>query len=40
MKRILVLISGNGSNLQTILDGCAGGKIAGEVVGVISNKAD
>lgn len=40
MKRILVLISGNGSNLQTILDSCAGGKIAGEVVGVISNKAD
>lgn len=40
MKRILVLISGNGSNLQTILDGCAGGKIAGQVVGVISNKAD
>ncbi len=40
MKRILVLISGNGSNLQTILDGCADGKIAGQVVGVISNKAD
>lgn len=40
MMRILVLISGNGSNLQTILDSCAGGKIAGEVVGVISNKAD
>ncbi len=40
MKRILVLISGSGSNLQAILDGCAGGKIAGQVVGVISNKAD
>lgn len=40
MMRILVLISGSGSNLQTILDSCAGGKIAGEVVGVISNKAD
>ncbi|MBC8670107.1 phosphoribosylglycinamide formyltransferase [Aeromonas hydrophila] len=40
MKRILVLISGNGSNLQTIIDGCAGSKIAGQVVGVISNKAD
>ncbi len=40
MKRILVLISGSGSNLQTILDGCGGGKIAGQVVGVISNKAD
>ncbi|MGL4763965.1 MAG: phosphoribosylglycinamide formyltransferase [Aeromonas sp.] len=40
MKRILVLISGNGSNLQVLLDHCASGKIAGEVVGVISNKAD
>ena len=40
MKRILVLISGNGSNLQTILDHCASGKVAGEVVGVISNRAD
>lgn len=40
MKRILVLISGSGSNLQTILYGCACGKIAGQVVGVISNKAD
>ncbi|WP_429025860.1 phosphoribosylglycinamide formyltransferase [Aeromonas media] len=39
-KRILVLISGNGSNLQTLLDHCASGKIAGDVVGVISNKAD
>jgi phosphoribosylglycinamide formyltransferase-1 len=40
MMRIIVLISGNGSNLQAILDHCASGKIAGEVVGVISNKAD
>ena len=40
MMRIIVLISGSGSNLQAILDHCASGKIAGEVVGVISNKAD
>ena len=40
MKRILVLISGNGSNLQTLLDHCASGKIAGDVVDVISNRAD
>ena len=40
MKRILVLISGNGSHLQPLLDHCASGKIAGEVVGVISNRAD
>ncbi|WP_167386727.1 phosphoribosylglycinamide formyltransferase [Aeromonas cavernicola] len=39
MKRILVLISGSGSNLQAILDHFSG-KIAAEVVGVISNKAD
>ncbi|MEG0007221.1 MAG: phosphoribosylglycinamide formyltransferase [Aeromonas sp.] len=39
-KRILVLISGSGSNLQVILDSCASGRIPGEVVGVISNKAD
>ena len=40
MKRSLVLTSGNGSNLQTLLDHCASGKIAGDVVGVISNRAD
>lgn len=40
MKRILVLISGNGSNLQTLLDQAAEGRLGGEVVAVISNKAD
>jgi phosphoribosylglycinamide formyltransferase 1 len=40
MTRILVLISGSGSNLQAILDGCAQGRIDGQVVAVISNKAD
>lgn len=40
MKRILVLISGNGSNLQTLLDQAASGRLGGEVVAVISNKAD
>ena len=40
MKRILVLISGNGSNLQTLLNHCANDKIAGDVVGAISNRAD
>ena len=38
--RIVVLLSGNGSNLQAIIDAIAAGDIAGEVVGVISNKAD
>jgi len=37
--RILVLISGNGSNLQAIIDGCDD-NLQGDVVGVISNKPD
>ncbi|MDB1124590.1 phosphoribosylglycinamide formyltransferase [Vibrio algarum] len=40
MKRIVVLISGNGSNLQAIIDAC-GTRIAnGEVTAVFSNKSD
>jgi len=39
-KRIAVLISGNGSNLQAILNACAQGEIPARVVRVISNKAD
>jgi phosphoribosylglycinamide formyltransferase-1 len=37
---IVVLISGSGSNLQAILDACRSGWIAGQVVGVLSNRAD
>jgi formyltetrahydrofolate-dependent phosphoribosylglycinamide formyltransferase len=40
MKRLVILISGNGSNLQAILDACASGELNAEVVAVISNKAD
>ena len=40
MKRIVVLISGNGSNLQALLDQSAAGLLGGEVVAVVSNKAD
>ena len=40
MKNIVVVISGNGSNLQAIIDQCAAGKIDGQVVAVISNNAD
>lgn len=40
MKRLVVLISGNGSNLQAILDACASGDLPASVVSVISNKAD
>ncbi|MDD9892977.1 MAG: phosphoribosylglycinamide formyltransferase [Gammaproteobacteria bacterium] len=39
-KRIVVLISGNGRNLQAIIDACANNSINGDIVGVISNKAD
>jgi len=38
MKRLLVLASGTGSNLQAILDACHDGTIAAEVVGVVSNR--
>jgi len=40
MKRLIVLISGNGSNLQAILDACNSGELDAKVVSVISNKAD
>mgnify|MGYP001380137947 CR=1 FL=1 len=40
MKRIVVLISGNGSNLQALLDQSAAGQLGGEVVAVVSNKAE
>jgi formyltetrahydrofolate-dependent phosphoribosylglycinamide formyltransferase len=39
-SRLVVLISGTGSNLQAILDACASGELEAEVVSVISNKAD
>jgi phosphoribosylglycinamide formyltransferase 1 len=40
LPRLVVLISGNGSNLQAILDACASGELSASVVCVISNKAD
>ncbi|HIF9086004.1 TPA: phosphoribosylglycinamide formyltransferase [Photobacterium damselae] len=41
MKNIVVLISGNGSNLQAIMDSCANGTIKNaRVAAVIANKAD
>ncbi len=39
MIRIGVLASGGGTNLQAILDGCAAGRIDGEVALVLSNVA-
>ena len=40
MKNIVGLISGNGSNLQAVIDACRANKITGNVVAVLSNKAD
>ncbi|MEL2303707.1 formyltransferase family protein, partial [Klebsiella pneumoniae] len=37
---IVVLISGNGSNLQAIIDACKTNKIKGTARAVFSNKAD
>jgi phosphoribosylglycinamide formyltransferase 1 len=38
--RLVVLISGNGSNLQAILDACHSGELSASVVCVISNRAE
>ncbi|PVX41351.1 formyltetrahydrofolate-dependent phosphoribosylglycinamide formyltransferase [Pasteurella langaaensis DSM 22999] len=40
MKKIVVLISGNGANLQAIIDACQAGDIQAEIVSVISNNAN
>ncbi|EEX50877.1 phosphoribosylglycinamide formyltransferase [Pasteurella dagmatis] len=40
MKNIVVLVSGQGTNLQALIDACNEGQIAGKIVSVISNKAD
>jgi len=40
VQRIVVLASGSGSNLQAVIDGCVGGVIAADVVGVVSNRSD
>lgn len=39
-ERLVVLISGNGSNLQAIMDACSSGELDAKVVAVISNKSD
>lgn len=40
VQRLVVLISGHGSNLQAIFDACASGELPTRVVAVISNKPD
>lgn len=38
MKKMVVLISGQGRNLQALIDACSTGKVPGQIVQVISNK--
>ncbi len=41
MKRIAVLVSGSGSNLQALIDAQLQNQLGnGKIVGVLSNKAD
>ena len=39
-SRLVVLASGNGTNLQAVLDACADGRLAATVVAVVSDHAD
>ncbi|WP_227368120.1 phosphoribosylglycinamide formyltransferase [Halomonas sp. M20] len=39
-RRVVVLISGNGSNLQALIDAQSFDELGGEIVAVISNKVD
>ena len=39
-KRLVVLVSGSGSNLQAIIDACAADQLGAEVVAVVSNRSD
>ena len=38
--RIAVLVSGNGSNLQALIDAQLGKQLSGQIIGVLSNKAE
>lgn len=40
LHRLVVLVSGSGSNLQAILDACRSGKLQAQVVQVVSDKKD
>src|SRR5690554_7594818 len=37
-KRLVILISGSGSNLQAFIDHCASGQLQAQIVAVICNK--
>ena len=38
MRRIAILVSGRGSNLQAVLDAIAAGTLAARIVGVFSDR--
>jgi phosphoribosylglycinamide formyltransferase-1 len=38
--RIAVLVSGRGRNLEALIQACGDGRISGDLVGVLSNRAD
>lgn len=40
MKKLAILVSGRGSNMRAIIDACESGRVAADVVLVISNNAD
>ncbi len=40
MKKIVVLVSGEGSNLQAVIDACRDGKIPARIAAVFSNRAE
>jgi formyltetrahydrofolate-dependent phosphoribosylglycinamide formyltransferase len=39
-SRLVVMVSGSGSNLQAVLDACASGDLAADVVAVVSNRSN
>ena len=38
VRRLVVMISGEGTNLQALIDACGSGKLNAKIVGVVSNK--
>lgn len=38
MKRLVVMVSGNGSNLQALIDACVAGQLSARIVSVVSNR--